>query len=225
VRPLQRSARKKQSHEFRGKIAPGSTGWWVALRACVILPRLVLLILGPWNSSWRSAARHRPFGQSVRCHGQPSLHRRAALDWPQCARHADLWRGEFGGASGCLLRHPGHPRGVLGRRGPLPSPRRPARALALGSMPLFVLEARQLTSDMPLVAGWRWPWAGWAATPGRRRRAPLARPVVAGVGLMVGLLSGGALWGVALPCLAFTAAILAGWGLRPRPADDPRPAS
>ena len=43
---------------------------------------------------------------------------------------------------------------------------------------------------------------------------------MAGVGFVLGLLSGGALLGVALPCLAFTFAILAGYGLRPRLAGD-----
>jgi hypothetical protein len=95
-------------------------------------------------------------------------------------------------------------------------------ALALGSMPIFVLQARQLTSDMPLVAGLALAMGGfgryaWPAGGVRRVRDLL----VAGVGLLLGLLSGGALLGVALPCLAFSFAILAGWGLRPRPADDP----
>jgi len=89
-------------------------------------------------------------------------------------------------------------------------------------MPLFVLQARQLTSDMPLVAGLALAMAGLAATPGRPKAcAGGANLLVAGVGLLIGLLSGGALLGVALPCLAFSFAILAGWGLRPRPADDP----
>ena len=57
----------------------------------------------------------------------------------------------------------------------------------------------------------------WPAQGVRRWRDLL----VAGVGLLLGLFSGGALLGVALPCLAFSFAILAGWGLRPRPADDP----
>jgi len=96
-------------------------------------------------------------------------------------------------------------------------------ALALGSMPLFVLEARQLTSDMPLVAGLALAMGGlgrfaWPGT-GARRIRDLA---VAIVGLLVGLLSGGALLGMALPCLAIVAAVLIGWGLRPRSADDPQ---
>jgi 4-amino-4-deoxy-L-arabinose transferase-like glycosyltransferase len=90
--------------------------------------------------------------------------------------------------------------------------------LALGTTPLFVLEARQLTSDAPLIAGlalvlgalgrYAWP-------PDGRRRV---RDLVLGiVGLGVGLLAGGAMSGVVLPLLALTLALVVGRGLRALP--------
>jgi hypothetical protein len=91
--------------------------------------------------------------------------------------------------------------------------------LALGTTPLFVLEARQLTSDTPLIAGlalvlgalgrYAWP------ADGRRR----VRDLVLGlVGLAVGLLAGGAMSGVVLPLLAVTLALAVGHGLRAVPS-------
>lgn len=93
-------------------------------------------------------------------------------------------------------------------------------ALALGSFPLFVLESRQLISDMPLIAGLalslgglgRYAWPG----DGVRRLRDLA---VAGVGLLMGYLSGGAMLGVALPSLAIAGALLVAFGLKPRATD------
>ena len=87
-------------------------------------------------------------------------------------------------------------------------------ALALGSMPTFLLQARQLTSDVPLIAGLAVSMAGlgrflWPPT-GRRALRDLAVGVV---GLVIGLLAGGALIGVALPCLAVAGTVIAGWGL------------
>jgi len=95
--------------------------------------------------------------------------------------------------------------------------------LVLGSMTLFVLEARQLTSDAPLVAALALALGGlgrWAWPPtGRRRLGDLA---VGLGGLVVGYLAGGALTGVVLPALSVTAALLVGFGLRPggEPAED-----
>jgi hypothetical protein len=88
-------------------------------------------------------------------------------------------------------------------------------AAALVTMPLFLLQARQLTSDMPLIAGLALAMAGlgryaWPAS-GQRSLRDLA---VGALGLVVGLLSGGALLGVALPCLALVGTIAAGWGLQ-----------
>ncbi|MEO8214975.1 MAG: glycosyltransferase family 39 protein, partial [Myxococcales bacterium] len=85
--------------------------------------------------------------------------------------------------------------------------------LALGTMPLFALSARQVTSDMPLVAAlaltiggmgrWTWP------SDGSRRSAHLAAGVA---GLLLGYAAGGALLGVALPglALAIATAVCAG---------------
>jgi hypothetical protein len=88
--------------------------------------------------------------------------------------------------------------------------------LVLGSMTMFVLEARQLTSDAPLIAALALSMAGlgrfaWPAG-GRRRPGDLA---VGLVGLALGYLGGGALAGVVLPLLALVAAIVVGWGLVP----------
>ena len=88
--------------------------------------------------------------------------------------------------------------------------------LALGTMPLFVLEARQLTSDAPLIATlalalgalgrFAWP------PDGQRRGLDLA---IALVGLALGIYAGGALLGFVLPVLAIVAALVIGYGLKP----------
>jgi hypothetical protein len=94
-------------------------------------------------------------------------------------------------------------------------------ALALGTMPIFLFQARQLTSDVPLVAGLALSMAGLGrfAWPADGRRA--WRDLIVGVvGLGVGLLAGGALMGVALPCLALAGAIAAGWGLSTKAAEN-----
>jgi hypothetical protein len=88
--------------------------------------------------------------------------------------------------------------------------------LALGTMPLFFLQARQLTSDIPLVAGLALALGGlgrytWPAD-GRRRLRDLA---IGAAGMLVGTLSGGALLGVALPALAVAGTVLVAWGLTP----------
>ena len=88
--------------------------------------------------------------------------------------------------------------------------------LALGTMPLFVLEARQLMSDAPLIATlalslgalgrFAWP------PNGKRRALDLA---IALVSLALGIYAGGALLGFVLPVLAIVAALIIGYGLRP----------
>lgn len=95
-------------------------------------------------------------------------------------------------------------------------------ALALASMPLFVLESRQLTSDMPLMAGLALAVGGFGrlAWPGSGTRR-IRDLIIAVVGLVLGLLSGGALLGLVLPTLSITMAVVVGWGLRPRSVDDP----
>jgi hypothetical protein len=95
--------------------------------------------------------------------------------------------------------------------------------LALGTMAMFVLEARQLTTDVPLMAALALSMAGlgryaWPAS-GRRRVTDLVAGVV---GLAIGFLGGGALTGVVLPIGALVGAIVVGWGLVPtgEPSDD-----
>jgi hypothetical protein len=88
--------------------------------------------------------------------------------------------------------------------------------LVLGSMTIFVLEARQLTSDVPLMASLALATAGlgrfaWPAS-GQRRWRDLA---VAAVGLFLGALAGGVLTGVVLPVLSLLAALVIGYGLMP----------
>lgn len=86
--------------------------------------------------------------------------------------------------------------------------------LALGTMPLFALSARQVTSDMPVVAALALTIGGfgrWAWPPDGARR--LIYPVVGGMGLALGYAAGGALAGVALPCLAVVAAVAVCGGL------------
>jgi hypothetical protein len=97
---------------------------------------------------------------------------------------------------------------------------RPRAALlavvAMGTMPLFVLEARQLMSDAPLIATlalalgalgrFAWP------PNGTRRELDLG---IAIVSLAIGIYAGGALLGFVLPVLAIVAALIIGSGLRP----------
>jgi len=81
--------------------------------------------------------------------------------------------------------------------------------LVLGATPLFALSARQVTTDMPLVAAlaltlgalgrWAWP------ADGRRRAIDLGLGLV---GLAAGYTSGGAIIGVVLPCLALVLAVV-----------------
>ena len=89
--------------------------------------------------------------------------------------------------------------------------------LALGTMPLFFLQARQLTSDMPLVAGLALALGGlgrftWPAD-GRRRWLDLG--IAIGAGMLLGTLSGGALLGLALPALAVLGTVAVVWSLTP----------
>ncbi|MFL5307518.1 MAG: ArnT family glycosyltransferase [Polyangia bacterium] len=83
--------------------------------------------------------------------------------------------------------------------------------LALGTMPLFVLEARQLTSDAPLIAGLALALGGlgryaWPAD-GRRRWLDLGAGLA---GVVIGALAGGALSGLVLPILSMALALLIG---------------
>ena len=97
---------------------------------------------------------------------------------------------------------------------------RPRAALlatvALGTMPLFVLEARQLTSDAPTMAALALALGGlgrFAWPPdGKRRWSDFAIGVV---GMALAELGSGALVGIALPALSLAAAVLIGYGLVP----------
>jgi hypothetical protein len=102
---------------------------------------------------------------------------------------------------------------------------RPRAALlatvALGSMPLFFLGARQLTSDTSLIFGLALALGGlgryaWPAGGKRRLRDLLA----GAAGCLVGTLGGGALLGLALPCLAVTGALLVGASRRASDDDE-----
>jgi hypothetical protein len=91
--------------------------------------------------------------------------------------------------------------------------------LVLGTMTMFVLEARQLTTDVPLMAALSLAMAGlgryaWPAS-GRRRVGDLLAGLA---GLAVGYVGGGALTGIVLPLVSLLAAIFVGFGLVPAEA-------
>ena len=103
--------------------------------------------------------------------------------------------------------------------------------LALGATPLFALSARQVTTDMALVAAlaltlgalgrWAWP------PDGQRRPRDLA---IGLAGLLLGFMGGGAVLGVALPGLAVALAVAVCGGLKvpagvTQPADATGPPS
>lgn len=91
--------------------------------------------------------------------------------------------------------------------------------LVLGATPLFALSARQVTTDMPLVAAlaltlgalgrWAWP------ADGRRNARDLGLGLM---GLAAGYASGGAVIGLALPCLALVLAVVVCLTLDVQPA-------
>ncbi|HET6149595.1 MAG TPA: glycosyltransferase family 39 protein [Polyangia bacterium] len=95
--------------------------------------------------------------------------------------------------------------------------------LVLGSMVMFVLEARQLTSDAPLMLALALAMGGlgryaWPPT-GTRRLLDLAIGVA---GMALGYSGGGALIGIVLPSAALFGALAVGYGLRAsaeRPGD------
>ena len=101
--------------------------------------------------------------------------------------------------------------------------------LVLGSMTMFVLEARQLTTDVPLMAALALAMAGlgryaWPAS-GQRRLSIWCSGVA---GLVLGFPGGGALAGVVLPAASLFGAIVVGWSLvprRPRASTTARPTS
>jgi hypothetical protein len=86
--------------------------------------------------------------------------------------------------------------------------------LALGSMTIFTLESRQLTSDAPAMLGLALAMGGlgryaWPAS-GKRRLLDLA---IGCLGMLVGYLAAGALIGVAVPGLGLLAALVISYGL------------
>jgi hypothetical protein len=123
--------------------------------------------------------------------------------------------GEFGArifntlcALGCLLAVYWAAAGMFRRRAAVLS------VLALGTMTIFTLEARQLTSDAPEMAGLALAIGGlaryaWPAS-GKRRIADL---LIACAGMGIGYLATGALLGVVLPGLSLLAALIVGYGL------------
>lgn len=205
---------------FAEKMRRVSPGWWVAIFAiAIVLPNLSFGFWDPWELKLAERARDMAASGSFfdvtvgkRFGAEPPL------DLALSAMGMKLFgTHEFGARLGgalcgvlAILAVYWAGLGLFRRRAAL------LGALALGSMPLFLFEARQLTSDMPLVAGlalamgglgrWLWP------SNGERRPIDL---VIAGAGLFIGLLAGGALLGVVLPVLALTAAFLVGFGLRP----------
>jgi 4-amino-4-deoxy-L-arabinose transferase-like glycosyltransferase len=196
--------------------------WWIALFAVVlVLPRLGSFgFWDPWELKIAEHARDLASSSSIfdvtvdkRFTAEPPL------DLILSAVGMRVFSvGEFGGRVGnglcailALLAVYWAGLGLLRRRAAILS------ALALGSLPLFVLESRQIVSDMPLIAALALALGGlgryaWPAD-GVRRTRDL---VIACAGLGMGWLSGGALLGVVLPCLALTGSLLVGFGLRPR---------
>jgi hypothetical protein len=197
------------------------TGWWIALFAIVlVLPRLGAYgFWDPWEL--KIAERARDIADSSSLTDVTVNKRHAAeppLDLMLSAAGMRIFSvGEFGGRLGnglcailAILAVYWAGLGLLRRRAAILS------ALALGSFPLFLLQGRQIASDMPLVAGLALALGGFGryAWPpdGARRLRDLG---VAAAGLVLGLLSGGALLGVALPCLTLAGSLLVGFGLRP----------
>jgi hypothetical protein len=200
--------------------------WWIALFAVVlVLPRLGSFgFWDPWELKIAEHARDMAASSSV---FDVTVDKRftaeAPLDLILSAVGMRIFSvGEFGGRLGnglcailAILAVFWAGLGLLRRRAAVLS------ALALGSLPLFVLESRQIVSDMPLVAALALALGGfgryaWPAE-GVRRLRDL---IIACAGLVMGLLSGGALLGVVLPCLALAGSLLVGFGLRPRQGGD-----
>lgn len=200
-------------------------GWWIALfAAALVLPRLGSYgFWDPWELKIAEHARDMVGASSIidvtvdkRFTAEPPLHLfLSALGMKVFA--VGEWGGRLGNGLCAILAIMAvywAGLGLLRRRAAVLS------ALALGSIPLFVLEARQIVSDMPLVAALalslgglgRYAWPG----DGVRR---LHHLLVGIAGLAMGWLAGGAMLGVALPCLALAGSILVGFGLRPKQGD------
>ncbi|MDZ4694268.1 MAG: glycosyltransferase family 39 protein [Deltaproteobacteria bacterium] len=98
--------------------------------------------------------------------------------------------------------------------------------LVLVTMPLFFQQARQLTSDVPLILGLTLSMGGLGrfVAPGNGRGRGLAL-ILAVLGLTLGFASGGVLLGVALPLLCLAGALLGSWSmpLAKAEGDEPEP--
>lgn len=184
----------------------GSTGFW-----------------DPWELTL--AERARDMGR-LGALTDPTLHGRYAAEPPLHLALAALGMkvfgpGEFGARLGnvalALLTLAGvywGASGLLRRRAALLS------VVVLGTMPMFFMQARQLVSSMPLIAGLTLALAGlgryaWPANGTRRARDLL----VAVAGLLIGVAGGGVLLGFALPTLTLAGALLVCGGLRPELTD------
>ena len=200
--------------------------WWWALAFAVLLclPRLARFgFWDPWElklaEQARDIARSDNLFDATAGGKYPGSHALAMLLSALGIRL--LGASELGArlpialsAVGALLAVYWAGRGLLRPRAAL------LATLALGTMPLFVLEARQLTSDAPLIATlalalgalgrFAWP------PDGRRRARDLA---IALVSLALGTYAGGALLGFVLPVLAIVAALIIGYGLTPNASD------
>ena len=195
--------------------------WWIALFAIVlVLPRLGFGFWDPWELKIAEHARDMATSSSL---VDVTVGKRFNAEPPADLVISALGMrmfgiGEVGGRLGnglcailAIFAVYWAAAGLLRRRAAVLS------ALALGSLPIFMLESRQLTSDMPLVAGLGLALGGlgryaWPAS-GVRRMGDFA---VGCAGLVLGVLAGGWLLGVALPCLSLTGALLVGFGLQPR---------
>ena len=179
-----------------------------------------LRVLGPLGAQpGRAGARHDARRPARRPDRRPRLHGRAAPgSVPGRPRHEAVRRAGAGRAPRQRrCSRWGRCWRCTGRGWACSAGGRPCwPTLALGTMPLFFLQARQLTSDMPLIAGLALALGGlgryaWPAD-GRRRLQDL---VVGAAGMSIGTLSGGALLGVALPALAVAGTVAVAWGLTP----------
>jgi hypothetical protein len=196
--------------------------WWIAIFAVIlVLPRLGSFgFWDPWELKVAEHARDMVGGSSIFDVTVDKRHTpEPPLDLVLSAIGMKVFSvGEFGGRIGnglcailAILAVYWAGLGLFRRRAAVLS------ALALGSLPLFVLESRQIVSDMPLIAGLALSLGGFGRytwpPDGKRRWLDLG---VAAIGLALGLFAGGALLGMVLPCLALFGALVVGFGLQPR---------
>jgi hypothetical protein len=198
-------------------------GWIALFAVALILPRLGSFgFWDPWELKIAEHARDMAHTSVFDVTVDKRFPAEPPLDLITSALGMKIFSvGEFGGRIGnglfgilAILAVYWAGLGLFRRRAAILS------ALVLGSIPLFVLQARQIVSDMPLMAGLALALGGlgryaWPAE-GVRRIRDLG---IGLVGLLVGYLAGGALLGVALPSLALAGALVVGFGLKPRQPD------